>query len=150
MRDQLANDAESDHGHDVAQLEASDAHGIQRDAAERRERRLLQGDCLWNSRDELASSKYELAVPRALAPIRDTVAGKKIRDRGMYRLDVSRSTVAENTELLQLVAYLVGSPHDAVGVHRLENHFQPPGIGGGFAEQTLRMNRRGLGTAADQ
>ena len=70
----LAHKAESDYGDSLSQRNVGDAHCVERDAAQRGEAGVLEGDVVRNSRNQIASDKDSFSVSGSFASVGDTMS----------------------------------------------------------------------------
>ncbi len=150
LGNELADKPKADDGDRVAQTDTRDAHGIQRDAAERREAGVLERHGVGYPHDQLAPCLHRLAVPGGLAAVGDAVAHVQIRDRRVPLHHDAGARVAEDGVLGELGAHLGGRAHRTRALHRIPHRAQVVGMASQLLEDTVLMDAGRLRAAADQ
>ena len=150
LGDELADNAETDDRDGVAEANVGDAHGVEGDAAERREAGVLERNRLGHLHDQVAPRVDRLTMAGALAAVGHALADLQIRYRGMLVDHDARAGVAEDGILAELRPHLGRGPHRARGLHRGPHRTQVRWVVGEIPQHAVMVDARRLRPAADE
>ena len=102
LRDELPDDAETDDGDGFAKTDVRGPHGMERNAAQRREARMLERDAIRDRHHQIAPGEHRLAVTGTLAAKGDRLSDLDVGDAGVHLGHLARARIAEHGVFAEL------------------------------------------------